>query len=298
MNIVLLGKNGQVGWALQRSLSVLGRVHAFDRHDHPCGDLSQPDAVYAGLMRLQPDVIVNAAAYTAVDQAESEPDQAQLINAQAPAAMARAAQALGAFLVHYSSDYVFNGQGTTPWRERDAVAPLNVYGQSKLAGEEAIAASGCAHLLLRTSWVYSARGSNFAHTMLRLAQEREQLKVIDDQCGAPTSADQLADVTAHAIRQCRAEPRLGGLYHVAAAGETTWHGYARHVIAQARALRPDLPWQVQDILAVPSSAYPTAARRPHNSRLDTTAFRNAFGLVLPDWRFGVDRMLNETLLRG
>jgi dTDP-4-dehydrorhamnose reductase len=298
MNIVLLGQNGQVGWELQRSLSVLGPLQALDRHSQPCGDLSQPEALHDHLLRLQPDVIVNAAAYTAVDQAQAEPELARLINAAAPAAMARAAHALGATLVHYSSDYVFNGQGTRAWRESDAVAPLNVYGQTKREGEEAILSSGCDHLILRTSWVHAVRGHNFAHTMLRLAQERDQLKVIHDQWGAPTSAELIADVTAQVLRQCQVNAKPKGLYHLVAGGETTWHGYACHLIEQARLLRPDLPWRVQEILPVPSSAYPTVAQRPHNSRLDTSQLQQVFGLVLPDWRVGVDRMLNETLLRG
>ncbi len=201
----------------------------------------------------------------------------------------------GAWLVHYSTDYVFDGSGNTPWREGDATGPLGVYGQTKLEGEQAIAASGCKHLIFRTSWVYSARGGNFAKTMLRLAQERERLTVINDQHGAPTGADLIADVTAHAIRSARHKPELAGLYHLVAGGETTWHGYASHAIAHARELRPDLGWKVNDIVAVETSAFPTPAQRPQNSRLNTQKLQQAFGLSLPHWQLGVDRLLAEIL---
>ena len=237
MKILLLGKNGQVGWELQRSLAPLGEVLALDRHSTAwCGDLSQPERLAQTVRSWRPDVIVNAAAHTAVDKAESEPDLARCLNATAPAALALAAAEVGAWLLHYSTDYVFNGQGNTPWQETDATGPLSVYGQTKLEGEQAVVASGCKHLIFRTSWVYGARGGNFARTMLRLAGERERLTVIDNQHGAPTGADLIADVTAHAIRQVM-QPQaasLAGIYHLVAGGETTWHGYARHVIAQAR----------------------------------------------------------------
>ena len=220
MRILLLGRNGQVGWELQRSLAPLGELLALDRHSQPaCGDLSQPDALVQTVLNFQPQVIVNAAAHTAVDKAESEPELARLLNATAPGALAQAAKAVGAWLVHYSTDYVFNGQGQTPWQEDDATAPLSVYGQSKREGEELIAASGCKHLIFRTSWVYASRGGNFAKTMLRLAGERERLTVIDDQFGAPTGADLIADVTAHAIRQVTSaanshqDAALSGIYH-------------------------------------------------------------------------------------
>ena len=296
MKIVLLGRNGQVGWELQRSLAPLGEVLALDRHSTDfCGDLSQPERLAQTVLAWQPDVIVNAAAHTAVDKAESEPDLARCLNATAPAALAQAAQQVGALLVHYSTDYVFNGQGHTPWQEGDATGPLSVYGQTKLAGEQAIEASGCQHLIFRTSWVYAARGGNFAKTMLRLAAERERLTVIDDQQGAPTGADLIADITAHAIRAALRQPALCGVYHLAAAGQTSWHGYASHVIAQARLTRPDLPLKVQDIAPVPTTAFPTPAQRPLNSRLDTRKLQQAFGLVLPAWQIGVNRMLAEVL---
>ncbi len=295
MKILLLGKNGQVGWELQRSLSVLGELVALDRHSDPCGDLSQPERLAQTVRALRPDVIVNAAAHTAVDKAESEIDLARTLNATAPAALAQVAAETGAWLVHYSTDYVFDGSGTRPWQEMDATGPLGVYGQTKLEGERAIAASGCRHLVFRTSWVYAARGGNFARTMLRLAQERECLTVIDDQRGAPTGADLIADVTAHAIRAAMQTPELSGLYHLVAGGETSWHGYASHAIACARALRPELPWKVGEIAPVPTSAFPTLAKRPLNSRLNTHKLQQAFGLTLPHWQIGVDRLLTEIL---
>ena len=298
MKILLLGKNGQVGWELQRSMAPLGEVLALDRHSTAwCGDLSQPERLAQTVRSWRPDVIVNAAAHTAVDKAESEPDLARCLNATAPAALAQAAAEGGAWLLHYSTDYVFNGQGNTPWQETDATGPLSVYGQTKLEGEQAVVASGCKHLIFRTSWVYGARGGNFARTMLRLAGERERLTVIDDQHGAPTGADLIADVTAHAIRQVM-QPQaasLAGIYHLVAGGETTWHGYARHVIAQARLIQPQLALKVTDIAPVPTSAFPTPAQRPLNSRLNTHKLQQAFGLVLPPWQQGVDRMLAEIL---
>jgi dTDP-4-dehydrorhamnose reductase len=298
MKILLFGKNGQVGWELQRSLAPLGEVLALDRRSTPHGgDLSQPERLAQTVRDWRPDVIVNAAAHTAVDKAESEPDLARCLNATAPAALAQAAAEVGAWLVHYSTDYVFNGQGDLPWQEGDATGPLSVYGQTKLEGEQAIAASGCKHLIFRTSWVYAARGGNFAKTMLRLAAERERLTVINDQHGAPTGADLIADVTAHAIRQVMANsaPTLAGIYHLVASGETTWHGYASHVISQARNIQPELGMKVSDIAPVPTSAFPTPAQRPLNSRLSTHKLQQAFGLVLPPWQQGVNRMLAEIL---
>lgn len=296
MKILLLGKNGQLGWELQRSLAPLGEVLALDRHSTTHGgDLSQPDRLVQTVRDYRPDVIVNAAAHTAVDKAESEPDLARCLNATAPAALAQAAAEIGAWLVHYSTDYVFNGQGELPWQEGDATGPLSVYGQTKLEGEQAIAASGCQHLIFRTSWVYAARGGNFAKTMLRLARERDRLTVINDQHGAPTGADLIADVTAHALRSVMQQPELGGLYHLVASGETTWHGYASQVIGQARHMQPELGLKVTDIAPVPTSAFPTPAQRPLNSRLNTDKLQQAFGLVLPPWQQGVDRMLTEIL---
>ena len=301
MKILLLGKNGQVGQSLERALAPLagpGELLALDRSN--CGDLASLKTLAETVRQLRPQVIVNAAAYTAVDKAESEPDQARLINARAPEVLAKEAQALGAWLVHYSTDYVFDGSGSRPWLETDATVPLNVYGQTKLEGERLIQAHCTRHLILRTSWVYAAHGTNFAKTMLKLAQERERLTVIDDQWGAPTGAELLAAVTATAIGQVSqaaqaGQDALAGLYHLAAGGETTWHQYASHVIGRAQALRPDLPWVVKDIAPVPSSAFVTAARRPNNSRLDTRKLQAVLGIHLPDWQQGVDAMLAQVL---
>jgi dTDP-4-dehydrorhamnose reductase len=296
MKILLLGKNGQVGWELQRSLAPLGELIALDRHSTDyCGDLSQPEAVAETVKRLKPTVIVNAAAYTAVDKAETETELAYTINAKAPEALAQAANQTGAWLVHYSTDYVFNGSGNQAWQETDAVAPLSVYGQSKLAGEQAIQAAEGLHLIFRTSWVYAARGNNFAKTMLRLAKERDQLSVINDQIGAPTGAELLADVTAHAIRSGLQKPELSGLYHLAAAGETSWYNYARYVLDYARQKGIELKTAENAISAIPTSAYPTPAQRPLNSRLNIEKLQNQFDLKLPDWQLGVERMLAEVL---
>ena len=298
MKILLFGKGGQVGWELQRSLAVLGEVIALDFGSVDlCGNFADLAGLAATIRQVAPDVIVNAAAHTAVDKAESEPELARTLNALAPGVLADEAQRLGAWLVHYSTDYVFDGSGNTPWRETDATGPLSVYGQTKLEGEQAVARC-TRHLIFRTSWVFAARGGNFAKTMLRLAREREQLSVIADQFGAPTGAELLADVTAHALRSVLSEPessRLAGLYHLVAAGETSWHGFACHVLERAQARGQTLKAGPANVLAIGTADYPTPAKRPFNSRLDTTRLRTAFGLHLPDWRIGVDRMLDEIL---
>ena len=296
MKILLLGPSGQVGWELRRSLAVLGEVIALDRRSAPhCVDFSDPERVAQTVRALRPDIIVNAAAHTAVDRAEAEPELARLINATTPAALAREASASNALLVHYSTDYVFDGSGSAARCESAAVAPLSAYGRSKLEGERAIVETGCRHLIFRTSWVYSARGGNFAKTMLRLAQERERLTVINDQWGAPTGADLIADVTAHAIRHVQHSAQYLGLYHLAASGETCWHAYASFVIDTARSLRPELPIRATEIAPVPTSAFPTPAQRPLNSRLNTSLLQQRFSLQLPDWQQGVTRMLHEIL---
>ena len=297
MKILLLGKNGQVGWELQRSLSILGDVVAcdFDSPGELKADFSDPESLVALVQRVRPDAIVNAAAHTAVDKAESEPDLARRINALAPGVLAREAAALGACLVHYSTDYVFDGSGDQPRSEDAATAPLSVYGRTKLEGEELIRASGCSHVILRTSWVYAARGGNFARTMLRLAAEREELKVIADQVGAPTGADLLADVTALALTRLRAQPALSGTYHCVAAGETHWHGYARFVIEWARAHGHLVKVAPDRVLTTLTQDYPTPARRPLNSRLNTAKLRSTFGITLPHWQVGVQRLLAEVL---
>ncbi len=293
MKILLLGKNGQVGWELQRSLVPLGEVIALDRHNG--GDLNDLSVLAKTVQHIAPDVIVNAAAHTAVDKAESEAELAMTLNAYAPQVLAQQAKKLNACLIHYSTDYVFDGSGDTAWREDDAVAPLNMYGKSKLAGEQFIQQSGCRHLIFRTSWVYGARGGNFAKTMLRLAGERDSLSVINDQFGAPTGADLIADVTAHALRTLQTRSEVSGLYHLVAAGVTTWHDYASLVIAVARERGVAIKVAQNAIHAVPSSAFATPAQRPHNSRLNTQKLQETFNLTLPDWQLGVQRMLSETL---
>ena len=296
MKILLFGKNGQVGWELQRALAPLGEVIALDADSTGfSADFSNPESLISTVREVAPHWIVNAAAHTAVDKAESEPDLARAINATAPGVLAREAAALGAWLMHYSTDYVFDGSGSTARADDAPTGPLCVYGATKLEGEELIRASGCQHLIFRTSWVYAARGGNFARTMLQLAQERDALKVIDDQIGAPTGADLLADLSAHAMRSVALQPQHGGTYHAVASGHTSWHGYATHVIENARSRGVPIRVAREAIAAVPTSAFPTPARRPANSRLDTQKLRNTFGLQLPDWQSGVDRMLAEVL---
>jgi len=296
MKILLFGKNGQVGWELQRALAPLGEVIALDADSTGLSaDFSKPESLVATVREVAPHWIVNAAAHTAVDKAESESDLARAINATAPGVLAREAAAMGAWLMHYSTDYVFDGSGSTARAEDAPTGPLGVYGTTKLESEELIRASGCQHLIFRTSWVYAARGGNFARTMLKLAQERDALKVIDDQIGAPTGADLLADLTAHAMRSVALQPQHGGTYHAVASGHTSWHGYATHVIENARSRGVPTRVAREAIAAVPTSAFPTPARRPANSRLDTQKLRNTFGLQLPDWQSGVDRMLAEVL---
>lgn len=296
MKILLFGKNGQVGWELQRSLAPLGEVVALSTNSVDlCGDFADLDGIAKTVRAVAPDVIVNAAAYTAVDKAESEPELARTVNALTPGLLAEEAKRLGAWLIHYSTDYVFDGSGDKPWLEADATGPLSVYGRSKLEGEQAIQATGCNYLIFRTSWVYAARGANFAKTMLKLAQQRDSLNVIDDQIGAPTGAELLADVTAHAIKTAMQNPDLRGLYHLTAGGQTSWHGYASFVIDFARKAGLDIKVGADAIQPIPTSAYPLPAPRPNNSRLDGRKLQNAFGLKLPHWQIGVTRMLTEIL---
>jgi dTDP-4-dehydrorhamnose reductase len=299
MKILLLGKNGQVGWELQRSLAPLGEVLALDRNSTShCGDLSNLEGLADTVRVFRPDVVVNAAAYTAVDKAESDQSTANLINALAPEVLARACAAIGAYLVHFSTDYVFDGAGQKPWLESDATGPLNVYGHSKLAGEKGIAKQGAKHVIFRTSWVYGTEGGNFAKTMLRLAQEREKMAVINDQFGAPTGAALLADITALCLQRIQPEqhePYLSGIYHLAAAGETTWHAYAKYVLQQAQSLKPSLKYTVKEVAAVATTEFPTPAARPLNSRLNCSQLENALQLKLPAWQTGVDAMLAKIL---
>lgn len=296
MKLLLLGKGGQVGWELQRSLAPLGEVVALDFDSTELhADFSRPEQLAETVAKVRPDVVVNAAAHTAVDKAESEPDFARKLNATSPGVVAEAAGRLGALMVHYSTDYVFDGSGERPWREDDPTGPLSVYGRTKLEGEQLVARHCPRHLIFRTSWVYAARGGNFAKTMLRLAKERERLTVIDDQVGAPTGAELLADITAHAVRATLADVGKAGLYHAVAAGETSWNGYARFVIEEALKAGVELRAAPERVDPVPTSAFPTPAARPHNSRLDTSKLRSVFGLHLPHWQSGVARMLRETL---
>jgi len=290
--ILLLGKDGQLGWELQRALAPLGPLVALGRAD--C-DLADPDRLRAVVRAAAPDVIVNAAAYTAVDKAESDPQPCSAVNSVAPGILADEAKRSGAWLVHYSTDYVFDGSKQGAYREDDATAPLSIYGATKLAGEQAIRQSGCRHLIFRTSWVFAARGGNFAKTMLRLAREREALNVVADQTGAPTSAELIADVTALCLRDILRPggEALQGLYNLAASGETSWHGYARFVLDQAARAGVALKCDPAAIAPIPASAYPLPARRPANSRLDTAKLRQAFGVHLPDWTYHVERMLTE-----
>lgn len=303
--ILLLGKNGQLGWELQRSLSPLGELIGLERLSTDyCGDLGNLAGLADTVRAVRPDIIVNAAAHTAVDKAESEPELARTLNALAPEVLALEAAKIGAWLLHYSTDYVFNGDGDTPWIETDATGPLSVYGATKLEGETRISQACPRHLIFRTSWVYAARGGNFAKTMLRLGQERDRLSVINDQFGAPTGAELIADVTAHAIRQVTRKPvnpsqamadKLAGIYHLVASGTTTWFDYAKHVLAQAQQVQTTLKIKATEVLPVATSAFPTPAQRPHNSRLNASKLQSTFGLILPEWQVGVNRMLAEIL---
>lgn len=293
MKIILFGKNGQLGWELQRALAPLGELIALDRHDELCGDLLNLTGLKETIRSIAPDVVVNAAAYTAVDKAESESEMAMKINAEAPALIAKEVAALGGWFIHYSTDYVFDGSGVKPWCETDLTNPLNTYGKSKLLGEQAIIATACKHLIFRTSWVYSALGHNFIKTMLHLARERHEFNVVADQIGAPMGADLLADMTAHALRIAIHDPKLAGIYHVAPAGDVSWYDYANFVFARARKLGEIL--KINHILPISSSDYVTPAKRPLNSRLNTNKLTSAFSLCLPHWEVGVVRMLKEML---
>lgn len=278
--ILLTGANGQVGWELRRTLSTLGKVIAVDSR---VMDLTDPAAIRRMVTEVKPRIIVNPAAYTAVDKAESEPELARKVNAEAPGILAEEAAKSGALLVHYSTDYVFDGSGEAPWKEGDSTGPLNVYGATKLAGEQAIAASGCRHLIFRTSWVYGARGANFLLTMQRLMRERPELKIVDDQVGAPTWCRSLAEATAQVLAQLGSpmrgadKPEPWGVYHMANGGETSWHGFAQAILEAAS---PDITTR---LIPIPSSDYPTPARRPLNSRLDNSKLERVFGIRLPEW---------------
>jgi len=310
LRIVLLGANGQLGHVLAQTLRVLGEVQAFGRQQ---ADLAHADALRTVLDQHPPHLIVNAAAYTAVDKAEQEPDVAHAINAQAPGVLAQWAAAHGAVLVHYSTDYVFDGRSAQPYTEADLPAPLSVYGHSKWAGERAVQASGCRHLIFRTSWVVGAHGGNFLKTMLRLGTERDSLRVVADQHGAPTAVDLIARITLEVLQQmmdpaavkdaqvqastqapvmwASADDPRWGLYHLTAAGETTWHAYACHVIDRAAVLGWPMRASARNIQAIATEDYPLPAPRPANSRLNTLRLQQRFRVALPDWRLGVDAVL-------
>lgn len=295
MRILLLGKNGQVGWELQRALAPLGELIALDRSGAPglIGALTELPGLRRTIESLRPDVVVNAAAYTAVDAAEDEGALAHLVNAAAPGVIADALGEFGGLLVHYSTDYVFDGSGQHWWKENDVASPLSVYGASKLQGEKEIFASGCAHLIFRTGWVYGAHGKNFAKTILKAAESKKELKVVADQYGAPTGSELIADVTAHCIRAVKSQRNLTGIYNLVADGTVSWHGYASFIVDEARRLGKSLA--VEDLLAVSSVDYPTKAQRPKNSRLDCQKIKDTFGIYLPDWQYGVARMLSEII---
>ncbi len=290
MKILLIGKNGQVGHELQRTLLPLGELVALGRDSL---DLNDPSALKQVLASEAPDVIVNASAYTAVDRAEADEAGALAVNGAAVAAMAAHARIHGALLVHYSTDYVFDGDKAAPYVEDDATAPQSAYGRSKRAGEEAILASACKALVFRTSWVFSAHGGNFIKTMLRLAGERESLNVVADQFGAPTSAELIADVTALAIAAYRRGALADGIYHLTAAGATSWHGLASYAIERAKARGAALKVDPAQIKPIPTEAYPLPAKRPKNSRLDTSKLSDALDLRLPDWKIHVDRLIEQ-----
>lgn len=281
--ILLTGKNGQVGWELGRALAPLGEVFAFDRGDL---DLADPDRIRTLVRATRPDIIVNAAAYTAVDKAESEPPVAMAINAIAPGVLAEEARRLGALLVHYSTDYVFDGSKPIPYVEDDVPNPINVYGHSKLAGEQAIAAVGARHLILRTSWVYGLRGHNFLRTIERLAAERDELRIVSDQIGTPTWSRMIAGMTA--LLLSRGNP-LEGLYHCAAGGETSWCGFAQAIVAKLEERQAKAP----RVSPIPTAAYPLPAPRPANSRLDCGRLAQETGLRIPDWQVALDLCLAE-----
>lgn len=291
--ILILGTSGQVGRALAPALTALGPVTALGRD---AADFTDAAALRRAIASVRPRAVVIAAAHTAVDRAESEPELAERVNAVAPGVIGEAAAAVGACVVHYSTDYVFDGHGDRPWNESDVTGPLSTYGRTKLAGERALAAAAPRHLILRTSWVVSPTGTNFIRTMLRLAAERTELRVVADQVGAPTAASRIAAVTAtllHAMLDAPASDPRWGVYHLAPAGATSWHGLARHVIARALERGATLSCTPDAVRAITTAEYPTAAVRPSNSRLDTSRLRSTFSVDLPDWRVDVDAIVDS-----
>ena len=296
MKILLFGEKGQVGWELQRSLIPLGELVALNStSENFCGDLTNLAGIKQTVRKIAPDIIVNAAAYTAVDKAEKEPELAQILNAEAPGVLAQEAKQLNAWFIHYSTDYVFNGTGDQPYLETDPTDPLNVYGKTKLEGEINIQSSGCAHLIFRTSWVYASYGNNFIKTILRLAQQRDKLTIVNDQVGSPTGAELIADVTAYAILTLKHNPEVSGLYHLVASGCTSWFDFAKFILKHAE--QANIPLKVPSTALQPlkSDDYPLPAERPLNSRLNTRKLENTFDLTLPEWQIGVSRTLTEIL---
>jgi dTDP-4-dehydrorhamnose reductase len=287
--ILILGKQGQVAWELQLTLATLGNVTVLGSQEL---DLANSDRIRDIIRQIQPDIIVNAAAYTAVDKAESEPDLCMSINATAPGILAELARELPALLIHYSTDYVFDGTKTSPYLETDPTNPLSVYGASKLAGERSIIEVDCPHLILRTTWVYGNRGKNFLLTMLRLAAEKPELKIIADQFGAPTWSRSIAAATAQILSQChRDRSNIRGIYNLSAAGKTSWHGFASEIVAQYRSQYPDRHLAVQNIIPIPTSEYPTPAQRPANSILDNRKILTDFGVQMPEWHLSLSQLL-------
>jgi dTDP-4-dehydrorhamnose reductase len=297
MKFLLLGRNGQVGFELRRALAPLGEVAAFD---FPACDLTVPDSIRGIINAVAPQVIINAAAYTAVDTAEASPQLARAINAVAPGIIGTEAKKIGARVIHYSTDYVYDGTKTTPYLETDLANPLGVYGLTKRDGDEALIASGAEHFIFRTSWVFGAHGANFVKTVLRLGAERDRLNVVADQFGAPTSAALLADATAQVLAQLRWRTpgdATSGSYHLTAAGETSWHGFAQAILRGGASRRLTLKLRPEAVRAITTSEYPLPARRPANSRLDTTRFRTTFGLTLPHWQSGLDHVLDQLIVK-
>lgn len=292
--ILLFGKNGQVGWELQRSLAPLGELIALHSTSTDfCGDLTDLDGIRQTIRKIAPDIIVNAAAYTAVDKAESEPELAHLLNAQAPGVIAHEAKQQDAWLVHYSTDYVFNGHGDQPFVETDTTEPLNTYGKTKLEGEKNIQASGCLHLIFRTSWVYSAHGNNFIKTILRLAQQQDKLTIVNDQTGSPTGAELIADITVLTLLMTKHKPEISGLYHLTASGSTSWYEFAKFILKSAESVNFPLKIKSPAVQPIASRDFPSAARRPFNSRLNSLKLAKTFDLTLPAWQNGVERALTE-----
>lgn len=295
--ILLFGKDGQLGWELQRSLSPLGKVHAVGRHEV---DLSDTDTIRNIIMRVKPNIIVNAAAYTAVDKAEEDQDNCFAINTDAVAVMAEEAQKMDALIVHYSTDYVFDGSKNDPYVETDPVHPLSIYGKSKYQGERSIEQSGANYLIFRTTWMYATKGNNFAKTIIKLAGQREELQIVNDQFGAPTSAELVADVTALALYKIQNDPAVkqqyNGIYHLSATGNTSWYEYARYVLELSRKAGIPIKVQPQNLQGVPAANYPAPAKRPRNSHLNTDKLTSTFGVILPDWKYHIQRLIEEGIM--